>query len=186
LLRKAGVSRGTVDRVLNNRGKVRPEVEEKVRRIADELGYRPNLLGRALGMNKNHIKIGVIAQAAETLFYESGAERGGGGFSRSGRLRRKRDFEKIGGISAEKTLNAMESMQKQGVKAIAMMPVDDPRVKDKIRQFTGEYQIPIVTFNSDLEDTGRICFVGQHALRCGQTAAVLMGEFFRREAERLL
>ena len=31
---ESGVSRGTVDRVLNNRGKVRPEVEERVRKVA--------------------------------------------------------------------------------------------------------------------------------------------------------
>ena len=36
---ESGVSRGTVDRVLNNRGKVRPEVEERVRKVAKELGY---------------------------------------------------------------------------------------------------------------------------------------------------
>ncbi|MGI6009962.1 MAG: LacI family DNA-binding transcriptional regulator [Ruminococcus sp.] len=185
IAQEAGVSRGTVDRVLNNRGKVRPEVEEKVRKIADELGYRPNLLGRALGMNKNNIKIGVIAQAAETPFIKAvlkGVEAASHEVEDYGG---SVILEKIGGISAEKTLNAMESMQKQGVKAIAMMPVDDPRVKDKIRQFTGEYQIPIVTFNSDLEDTGRICFVGQHALRCGQTAAVLMGEFFRERGGKI-
>ena len=35
---QAGVSRGTVDRVLNHRGKVRPEVEDRVRRIARDTG----------------------------------------------------------------------------------------------------------------------------------------------------
>ena len=34
----AGVSRGTVDRALNNRGRIRPEVAERVRQIAEEMG----------------------------------------------------------------------------------------------------------------------------------------------------
>ena len=52
----AGVSRGTVDRALNNRA------------IADEMGYKPKQLGRALSMSRNNIKIGVILQGAETPF----------------------------------------------------------------------------------------------------------------------
>ena len=66
----AGVSRGTVDRALNNRGRIKPEVAEHIRQIAEEMGYKPNQLGRALSMSKNNIKIGVILQAAETPFMQ--------------------------------------------------------------------------------------------------------------------
>ena len=38
----AGVSRGTVDRVLNNRGSVNRETAEKIRAIIKQLGYKPN------------------------------------------------------------------------------------------------------------------------------------------------
>lgn len=57
---RAGVSRGTVDRVLNNRGKVNPEKEERVRRIAQELGYKPNVAGKGLAARKKHLKLGFI------------------------------------------------------------------------------------------------------------------------------
>ena len=43
----AGVSRGTVDRALNNRGRIRPEVAEKIKMIAKELGYQPNIAAKA-------------------------------------------------------------------------------------------------------------------------------------------
>lgn len=46
----AGVSRGTVDRALYNRGRVKPEVAERIRKIADDLGYQPNRAGKALAM----------------------------------------------------------------------------------------------------------------------------------------
>lgn len=49
---KAGVSRGTVDRALNDRGRIKPEVAEKIKKIAEEMGYQPNRAGRALAMTK--------------------------------------------------------------------------------------------------------------------------------------
>ena len=64
----AGVSRGTVDRALNDRGRVDPKVAARVRRIAAERGYRPNRAGRMLARAKNPIRIGVIVQSVETMF----------------------------------------------------------------------------------------------------------------------
>ena len=172
----AGVSRGTVDRALNNRGRIRPEVAERIQKIAEEMGYRPNQLGRARSMSKNNIKIGVIVQACETPFMNDVLE---------GVKKAKEEVDNLGGtvivckiphISASDTIEALEEMRKDGVSAIAMVPSDEEAVKEKIREFTGVYQIPIVTFNSDVPDTGRLCFVGQNGIQCGKAAAGLMGE----------
>ena len=43
----AGVSRGTVDRVLHHRGEVKSETAERVRQVMRELDFQPNTLGRA-------------------------------------------------------------------------------------------------------------------------------------------
>ena len=66
----AGVSRGTVDRAMNNRGRINPEVADRIRRIAEEMGYQPNRAGRALAMSKRSITIGVVIQASDTPFME--------------------------------------------------------------------------------------------------------------------
>ena len=39
--REGRVSRGTVDRALNNRGRVNPEVAERIFEIAREMNYQP-------------------------------------------------------------------------------------------------------------------------------------------------
>ena len=60
----AGVSRGTVDRALHNRGRVNPEVAAKIHKIAAELGYKPNLIGQALVKSRREFKLGAILQSA--------------------------------------------------------------------------------------------------------------------------
>lgn len=40
-----GVSRGTVDRVLNHRGRVKPETEQAVRAALEQAGYTKNIAG---------------------------------------------------------------------------------------------------------------------------------------------
>ena len=59
----AGVSRGTVDRALHNRGRVNPEVAAKIHKIAAELGYKPNLIGQALVKSRREFKLGAILQS---------------------------------------------------------------------------------------------------------------------------
>ncbi|MDE7034800.1 MAG: LacI family DNA-binding transcriptional regulator, partial [Eubacteriales bacterium] len=62
----AGVSRGTVDRALHNRGRVNPEVAARIHKIAAELGYKPNIIGQALVRTQRGFKLGAILQSAET------------------------------------------------------------------------------------------------------------------------
>ena len=56
----AGVSRGTVDRVLNHRGAVSPQTAEKILEIARSLDYRPNKAGIVLAAQKRKLKLGVV------------------------------------------------------------------------------------------------------------------------------
>ncbi|MDE6961557.1 MAG: LacI family transcriptional regulator, partial [Lachnospiraceae bacterium] len=66
----AGVSRGTVDRVLNNRGAVSPETAEKVLEIVRALDYRPNKAGIALAAQKKKYRIGVILFSEHNPFFD--------------------------------------------------------------------------------------------------------------------
>ena len=55
----ANVSTSTISRVVNNSGYVKTDVRERVEKIIEETGYRPNAYAKALLLNKSHT-IGVI------------------------------------------------------------------------------------------------------------------------------
>ena len=132
---ESGVSRGTVDRVLNNRGKVRPEVSDGIKKAKGEV--------EDFGGT-------VIVKAV--------------------------DYGNV-----EQTLAAMNKLKEAGIKGLVLMPINDKRVLQKIDQFTEEYGISVVTVNADVEDTKRICFVGQNSVQSGRAAAGLMHDILREE-----
>lgn len=70
---KAGVSVSTVSLVMNNRdeGRVKAAIAQRVRDIADKLGYAPNQLARSLRTNKTKI-IGFISKEVATTPYAGG------------------------------------------------------------------------------------------------------------------
>lgn len=69
--KRAGVSRSTVSRVLNNQLRyVREETQFAVLKAAKELGYRPNSVARSLKTKKSHC-IGVITDDIDTPFLPS-------------------------------------------------------------------------------------------------------------------
>jgi LacI family transcriptional regulator, galactose operon repressor len=66
--KRAGVSRSTVSRVINNRPNVDPQTRTKVLAIAESLNYHPNLAARSLAAGQTHILGLVIPMAVAALF----------------------------------------------------------------------------------------------------------------------
>lgn len=65
---RAGVSRMTVSRVLNNRGGASKETQQRIREAARELNYRPNVMARSLKSRRSSI-IGVIVPDISNPFF---------------------------------------------------------------------------------------------------------------------
>jgi len=71
IAKKANTSTATVSRVLSNSDyPVSPELRTKIQKVAKELNYIPNMLGRQLKTN-NSMTIGVIIPSITNPFYSS-------------------------------------------------------------------------------------------------------------------
>ncbi len=175
----AGVSRGTVDRALNNRGRIRPEVAAKIQKIAKEMGYQPSLAGRALVMSKNKFKIGMIIRSMDTPFMRAVAEGAEEAKIEFERLGITVDIRKMDGINTVEIAESLSEMIENGYSGIALNGVSDRTIKQLINKSTDEYNIPIVTFNADVPDCSRLCYVGQDTAQSGRVAAGLMSEILK-------
>jgi LacI family transcriptional regulator len=70
LAERAKVSIGTVDRALHGRAGINEKTRERILRIAQELGYEPNLAARALSKSRRHARIGVCVPREIHFFYD--------------------------------------------------------------------------------------------------------------------
>lgn len=170
----AGVSRGTVDRALNHRGRINPQVEERICRLADELGYVPKRRKKTENRGKNQ-KIGIVTQLAKSSFMLEVNR----GIQKAKEELQDRGIQVIlkEGISVDEKeqIKAIEELEAEGIQGLAIMPVECEGVRLKLNTLMEEKNIPVVTFNSDIVGTRRLCFVGMDNRKSGRTAAGLMG-----------
>lgn len=176
----AGVSRRTVDRALNNKGRVKAEVAEKIKKIAKDLNYQPSRAGRALVIAKRNLKIGVILQSANTPFMKDVLKGLSVAQIEAESLGVAVEIYKINNVNTLEVANVMELMRQDGVNGLALTPSNDIYLMQLIDKFVFEYNIPVVTFNTDLESSPRLCFIGQDTIKAGQTAAGLIAAVLNR------
>jgi LacI family transcriptional regulator len=168
----AGVSRGTVDRVLNNRGSVNAETESKIREIAKAVNYRPNRAGIVLAAQKKNIRLGVVVFGYANPFFDKVLD---GVRTRSEELKCYNCtilVRKVG-VSVKEQLMAIDALVADGIHGLAIAPGNDDSIRHKIDELAGK-GIPVVTLNTDIENSKRLAYVGSNYYESGKIAAGLI------------
>lgn len=182
---KAGVSRGTVDRVLNGRQRVKPEVRERVLAIAKELNYVPNTAGRALAYSKKPVLFGIIMPPKDIHFFaeiRTGIDAAAAELKDMGiRL----EYVYVDNKQPDEGAAAIHRLVEAGANGIMFSVMDDETIRQSINK-AAEHGVPVITFNSDVEGCRRICFVGQDLYKSGVVAGGLMDQILPADAKVLI
>lgn len=171
---RAGVSRGTVDRVLNDRAHVREDVRERVLEAIRETGYiSPRASYQQSGLPL--VKLGVLLPNWDNQFsveVSQGirqAQEELAGANVQVLIRRcKTDLP-------QETIALMGELRESGVAGLAVCALNDPSVERCVSEYA-DSGIPCITFNSDLPGSRRTCFVGQDVRKAARVAAGLMSK----------
>lgn len=171
----AGVSRGTVDRVLNDRPHVNEEARQRVLAALRETGYvsPKEAYRRQLDASLPPLTLGVLLPNWEGQFrieVDQGIRRACGELEESNvRVLVRRCETDL----PQEATELLETMRTEGAAGFAVCAVNDPSIERWIAARMAE-GLPCVTFNSDLPESGRLCFVGQDIHAAGRVAAGLL------------
>ncbi|MGI5849678.1 MAG: substrate-binding domain-containing protein [Christensenellales bacterium] len=169
----AGVHRSTVDKVIHNRKGVSDSVRRNVQRIIDSVGYKPNVIGKALKQQDKKLRIAVILVCVySTSAVLEGIKIAYNEFSRFG-MDIEYYFISYGDIDEQ--VRAIDMLSDKGVDGVVILSFNSEKIINSVNRMVDK-GIPVVTVNTDLMPSNRMCYVGQNHSNAGRTAARLAKE----------
>lgn len=185
IAKRAGVSVGTVDRVLHERPNVSPKALEKVKKALDEMDYKPNMYASALAYNKSYRFFSIIPKHESEAYWEEvevGAQ---------ACVDRYRDFRISNKVIyynrfvPDTFAKILSDVLKQDPDGIIMVP----SLIDVTRRFTDimhERNIPFILLDSYMPDLKPLAFFGQDSFASGYYAARMLMMMAPKEKEIML
>ena len=185
LAKASGVSIGTVSRALNDKNEVSAKTSERIRQLAQELGYIPNRAGRALSSQKNINFIGICIPSINSPFFDD---------IKKGIDQALREFKDLGidvvikeqeGWDPKQQIEAIDQLISSGCKAFVLCSVDSPLIRNKIDELEAQ-GMAVILLNNDLPGTKRLCFVGPDYVKSGKVAATMVDKCCHNQKMKIL
>jgi LacI family transcriptional regulator len=182
--KKAGVSTGTVDRILHNRGRFSTETAQRVYAAVKELGYEPNMLARNLSISRTCRLAVLIPYPEQDSGYwalpREGMDEALSALSPYGVALEYFHFDRYDSASCGEAAGRIARSDCDGM---IMAPLRD----GEARSLIGKKHVPAIFIDTDLQGSGRIAYVGQDSRSGGALAARLLNLLSRgREGSFLI
>jgi LacI family transcriptional regulator len=177
-----GVSIGTVDRALHQRPGINPMTRTRVLKMAQTLGYRPNVAARHLKLNKK-LSISVHLPKEIRSFFDAlreGIEESAAPFQDSVELQ-FRTYPRLGEGDTELFAEALE----EKTNGIILVPGHPADLKPWIRKAARDH-VPVVCVATDAPGTERLTAVSIDSYSSGATVAELLTRCARSPGELLV
>jgi len=172
----SGVSAGTVDRILHNRGKVSPKALTKVNRVLEEQGYTFNIHTSAVSFRKKFLIVTAFPRNTESEYWDlvlQGVKKAEEEYSDIAIECRCLFFGQYSAKSCAEVFASIPQMKPSGV-IIGTTYVEE--TKDLCRQLD-EDGVPYVFVDGDVEDANPIASFFADQTVCGKMMAKLISAF---------
>lgn len=178
--RVAGVSKGTVDRVLHNRPEVSRKTYEKVMKVIEDLGFTPNINASLLSLSKPRLILCIIPEFSSGEVWElwaNGIEASRENASRYGVAIKTLNFDQYDTASFDRVAQEALSLNPSGVIVAPMFSIGALRLAKSL----AERGIPYSYIDSKPDDDAYLAFYGMPMYQSGYLAGRLLT--LRREKD---
>lgn len=170
---KAGVSVGTVDRVIHGRSGVSESSKKKVEEILKQMNYQPNMYASALASNKKYNLACILPLHTNEDYWidiEAGMEHAVSTYKDFNiKLNISYYDQYESGAFAEAGLKMLESMPD----GVIMAPSSEDETKSTVLQLK-ERNIPFIFLDSNIKSLNPLSFYGQSSHSSGYFAARIL------------
>lgn len=170
---RAQTSKGTVDRVLHNRGRVADDVRERILAIIKELNYEPNLIAQSLKSQRAFNLAALVPDPDLDSYWEA---------PRNGLEKAEKELRQYGVHVTKFIFNSHEEgsfiakareVTREHPDGLLIAPIFYKEALPFFKEWT-EMGIPYVLFNTQIEHVGPLCYIGQDSYRSGCLAAKIL------------
>lgn len=166
IAKKSGISAGTVDRVLHNRGEVSEKSKEKIKAVLKELNYEPNLIASSLSARKTYKIITLIPSFQEGDYWEAvdkGIDRASAEVAKFNVEIEKRYFNQF---EAQSFYNEVDAFDEIDFHGLLLSPI----LRDKSLALCASMKkrgIPVVFIDSQIDGAEFLAYFGQPSFQSG-------------------
>lgn len=174
---EAGVSIGTVDRVLHERGKVSLEKKSRVLAICQQYGYEQNIVGKAMAMQKKKHTIAIMINPEDRNSFSAQVYRGIQTIEAElTDYNITFEYHDLYQGSIDEQVSILRRLESVPLAGLIIKPIDSPLIQLQLNRFASR-GIPVVLCTSDLRGVNKLCFVGQDHYRDGRLMANVVSKF---------
>ena len=181
----AGVSAGTVDRVLHNRGDVSQKSKEKVQKVLDEINYQPNVFAIGLAAKKKYTITCMIPYYMEHDYWHSVAT----GIERARQELRpfnvSVDYLHYKHGDRKSYQDACQKIEKSNTDALLLAPNFREDTLSMLA-YLKDKNIPFAFIDFDIEEAKALKYIGQDSYKSGYIAAKILMRNYQQGQELIL
>jgi len=173
----AGVSIGTVDRVLHKRGRVSAATRAKIEAIVEQYRFTPNPIARSLKRNRPYRFCALVPRRDQDAGYWGqiieGIERAADEIKPLGVETKIFEYDRYDPAAFERISDAVSAGKFDG---LLFAPIMQKRTRPFVERICAE-KIPLVFVDADMPGTAPLCVIGQDSFCGGYLAGRLFHLF---------